>query len=244
MNRILRTARTQLVSGFTLIELLVVIAIISILSAVVFPVFAQARGKARQTACLSNEKQVGLAMLQYLQDSDETYPRAWYGNGNGPSDPSDRHKWMDVLRAYVKNDQVFTCPGDDENAAYRFRDARNYGSYSMNAAYWWGGDTYTAPYEQPLSSLARPADTVWVLETTAAAGMLNNFEVEWAWTGDQPAITPAGAGKERRLRNVAERHQGMTNVLWCDGHAKAVRLEELAQKNAGGAYHRFTVEED
>ena len=71
--------------GFTLIELLVVIAIIAILAAILFPVFAKAREKARQITCTSNEKQLGLAFLQYVQDYDETYPST-YCNGWGQHD--------------------------------------------------------------------------------------------------------------------------------------------------------------
>jgi prepilin-type N-terminal cleavage/methylation domain-containing protein/prepilin-type processing-associated H-X9-DG protein len=228
--------------AFTLIELLVVIAIIAILAAILFPVFAKAREKARQASCLSNQKQIGLGLLQYLQDSDETYPRAWYGNGNGPSDPNDRHKWMDVLQPHVKNEQVFTCPSDSENAPYRFRSGRDYGSYGMNAAYWFANDSATAPYEQPLSALARPADTVWVLEM-ANVSLLNNFEIEWPNAASNPPIANGPQGF-RVMRNVAERHNGVTNVLWCDGHAKAHKLEHLTRANAAGVWHQFTIEED
>ncbi len=88
--------------GFTLIELLVVIAIIAILAAILFPVFAQAREKARQTSCLSNEKQIGLAYIQYTQDNDEYYPSTVnYGSS-----------WVHEVYPYVKSTGVFTCPDD------------------------------------------------------------------------------------------------------------------------------------
>ncbi len=98
--------------GFTLIELLVVIAIIAILAAILFPVFAQAREKARQTACLSNEKQIGLGLMMYTQDYDEVtpYPMAAVPPINGGSNagiPVDQQ-----LQPYIKNDQVWACPDD------------------------------------------------------------------------------------------------------------------------------------
>lgn len=125
--------------GFTLIELLVVIAIISLLAAILFPVFSRARENARRSSCLSNLKQIGLGMMQYTQDYDERYPMGAYKNlvsppdgaSNGPSvidtDPSKpsgyfqvRHNatwasrhfvtWMDIIHPYIKSVQVFVCP--------------------------------------------------------------------------------------------------------------------------------------
>ncbi|MBC8136995.1 MAG: DUF1559 domain-containing protein [Fibrella sp.] len=99
--------------GFTLIELLVVIAIISLLAAILFPVFAQAQEKARQTSCLSNMKQLGLAFAQYAQDYDEVHPVAcpaktvggWWGEG-----------WAYVIQPYAKTYKIFICPSDGEDA--------------------------------------------------------------------------------------------------------------------------------
>ena len=90
------------VVGFTLIELLVVIAIIAILAAILFPVFARAREKARTAACQSNLKQIVLGILQYAQDYDERLPGAWASGTAG--------LWSARIFPYVKNDQIFECP--------------------------------------------------------------------------------------------------------------------------------------
>jgi len=156
--------------GFTLIELLVVIAIIAILAAILFPVFAQARAKARATACLSNQKQMGLALLAYSQDYDEQMVRGWYGAvggneaGYGTSDPSAANpanakwKWMDSIEPFTKNEGIFTCPdapvgiGGGNQGKYVYYkklgtpgqpaapNANFYGSYAINSAYWGGVD--------------------------------------------------------------------------------------------------------
>lgn len=98
--------------AFTLIELLVVIAIIAILAAILFPVFAQAREKARQTSCLSNIKQTSLALISYTVDYDEVMPIAFphiapINGGNSYDEP-----WDSQLQPYIKSVQIFTCPSD------------------------------------------------------------------------------------------------------------------------------------
>jgi prepilin-type N-terminal cleavage/methylation domain-containing protein len=104
--------------AFTLIELLVVIAIIAILAAILFPVFAQARAKARQTACLSNMRQLGTSVMMYVQDYDETYvPSVAYtaivAATGKPDTSSPSRSWPTLLMPYVKNEQIFVCPDSE-----------------------------------------------------------------------------------------------------------------------------------
>lgn len=89
--------------GFTLIELLVVIAIIAILAAILLPVFARARENARKSTCQNNEKQIGTALMQYIQDFDEIYPPRNDGQGV---------YWSQLIQPYVKSTQVFKCPSN------------------------------------------------------------------------------------------------------------------------------------
>jgi prepilin-type N-terminal cleavage/methylation domain-containing protein/prepilin-type processing-associated H-X9-DG protein len=96
-------------NGFTLIELLVVIAIIAILAAILFPVFAKVREKARQTSCSSNMRQLGLGMLQYSQDYDEHWPSSKATSGFAAG-------WAGSIYPYVKSKSVFTCPDDNTSA--------------------------------------------------------------------------------------------------------------------------------
>jgi len=137
--------------GFTLIELLVVIAIIAILAAILFPVFAKAREKARQTSCLSNVKQIVLGALQYVQDYDERTPghgctwRDYAVAGAGPT------CWVSKIYPYVKNVQIFKCPSGTQQAAVNV----NGSAYAANHNFVGPGAGVA------LGSIASPAQTIW-----------------------------------------------------------------------------------
>src|SRR5438132_9343531 len=108
------------IRGFTLIELLVVIAIIAILAAILFPVFAQAREKARQSMCLSNCKQQGTAVMMYTQDYDDNLPVFFINNpaATVPAGWGAIHYWYVLLQPYVKNMAVFRCPSASGASGY------------------------------------------------------------------------------------------------------------------------------
>ena len=115
------SVRTHFVRGFTLIELLVVIAIIAILAAILFPAFARARENARRASCMSNLKQMGLGVMQYVQDYDEKYPPCAANNTR-----TDGKFLYHRLDPYIKSAQVFVCPSDAINKVF---------SYGYNYAY-------------------------------------------------------------------------------------------------------------
>src|SRR5579862_5421210 len=160
-------------NGFTLIELLVVIAIIAILAAILFPVFAKAREKARQASCQSNERQVGLAILQYVQDFDEHFPcgEQFAGNNGDGSGIG----WAGTVQNYVKSTGVFKCPDDSTTTNGLFVPD----SYAAN------GNLIGAPAGGALASLGAPAGTVMVVEITGDIADLSD-----------PTEGTLGGGKE------------------------------------------------
>lgn len=143
-------------AGFTLIELLVVIAIIAILAAILFPVFAKAREKARQTSCLNNEKQLSLGILQYLQDYDETFPSGVGTSSNGTA----QINWAQQIYSYVRSTAVYKCPDDPTQVDTPYSVL----SYAINAqlSIYNGGMTQISAYSLP--TLTAPVKTVLLCE--------------------------------------------------------------------------------
>ena len=241
-------------AAFTLVELLVVIAIIAILAAILFPVFARARENGRRASCQSNLKQIGLGLIQYSQDYDEIFIADWYGENtdDGPGDTYPpggakvSYKWADAAYPYIKSEQVFTCPSASGNSAIPYVYYRNIpngssrpynqlGSYTIVHGYGVNDATRTPPVSHPisttnnrlvnLSQAATPATTAWVLDGDG------DFYTQ---------VVPAG----NLDTNLIDRHLETINVLWLDGHVKAVKLETLNRKNAAGVISAVTVQDD
>jgi len=153
--------------GFTLIELLVVIAIIALLAAILFPVFAKAQAKAKQTSCLSNVRQMTTAMIMFVQDNKHAYPSV--------SNTDLSQTWAAQLESYVGNRKIFTCPTDDNGAGYV--------SYVMNGA-------LVDPNGNGIkdSAVKNPSEVGLFVDGTSykfpEAGVLN-------WTGDSHGGSPS-----------------------------------------------------
>lgn len=199
-------------NGFTLIELLVVIAIIAILAAILFPVFAQAREKARQSSCLSNMKQLGLSVQMYTDDYDETLPPPKSRLGT---------QWSIPVQPYIKNLKILWCPSSPK---FNFWDGAC--SYGMNVTYLGGlNSTNGEDGYVGLTDIKSPAGTVMLVDKNFT--VINNSIQEapvvyapyhgtlWANTLGTDATTGAPLGN---YLPMFRHNQGM-NVAWCDGHA-------------------------
>jgi prepilin-type N-terminal cleavage/methylation domain-containing protein/prepilin-type processing-associated H-X9-DG protein len=190
--------------GFTLIELLVVIAIIAILAAILFPVFAQAREKARQATCLSNCRQIGLAVQMYAQDWDETLPLDSHSGEAG---------WLNSLQAYSKSRLLNRCPSD-RSSNFLVKDSR-LSSYAVNFFLTPAGGYPT------LASAPSPADVVYLAEAVDNKREDHFHPILWAKRkGSSTVIDP-------RTELQVDRHSGGAVYVFLDGHSKWHRFERL-----------------
>ncbi|MES2461888.1 MAG: DUF1559 domain-containing protein [Armatimonadota bacterium] len=248
-------SRTQ--NAFTLIELLVVIAIIAILAAILFPVFAQAREKARQSACLSNNKQIANALMLYVQDYDEALPMGAWSSGSGATAISGR--WFRDLYPYLKNVDVYVCPNitDDPMGIagyYRPKLAAGFpnfigdtalypqspGGYAMNA------NLFGGTLSKTLAEIPDSSGTFIICDASRVTSdvlkdpyrydpdswpKLQDRDSDWQVT---PPTDWIGGSATRytidgsdQRRRPIARHSGGLNVIYCDGHARWSKITQF-----------------
>ena len=235
------TSNSRTHKGFTLIELLVVIAIIAILASILFPVFARARENARRASCMSNVKQLSLAVLMYLQDYDDTYPTVLVRTPNLTSDQYPGGKWTNgntlywpqTLYPYHKSLQVFFCPSGIMVGQYP--SSGNYGANSLIF-----NDDQTNPASTTvvrMASVVAPASTYMLMDS----GTYRIYVSDAADPRGNYSYTP-GIGKvmgkecsdTRNSVTIPDvscedfksgRHFGGVNVGFADGHVKWLKTE-------------------
>ncbi len=232
--------------AFTLIELLVVIAIIAILAAILFPVFAQAREKARQASCLSNLKQLGIAVAMYVQDYDELFGGGSTHLQGDPGNCIGHRWWLDMIEPYIKNRQLKNCPSERVRAAFfdptiadvpgtQCGEGIYYSSYSWNVVLCYidgtnglsslpGFQCFTSNWQYwgirrgtSLAAVARPAEVIAIMDTR------DGWIETWADVLTDLARTPG--------QGVAYRHNDGFNAVYVDGHARYNRKFSTKLRN-------------
>ena len=241
--------------GFTLIELLVVIAIIAILAAILFPVFAQAKEAAKKTACLSNTKQIGLALMMYEQDFDDVVaPNTWF-DANGRV-----YTWFELLLPYSKNKDIGVCPSADKSTLFTSDSPLGTKqAYVLNNFYWW--DNRLSIFQQGSESSSTSIESLTGGVYCVDGGVWTAHGGD-PWTPDEPkfqyqATLYPWAGIFNNLAaqpNVSPitimtfqgaiiaRHNAGTNAAFLDGHSKFVKVTELLKKKVetGTGYDLYT----
>lgn len=241
------TVNNKIALGFTLIELLVVIAIIAILAAILFPVFAQARARARAIACLSNTKQLGMGAMQYAQDYDETGPSVYLKGAGMGGDP--HGVWFWTIQPYTKNWQIQVCPDHESDWGVGWPQDIDDGKMDQGGVV---GRSFAINDEMsgwetgvPMSAYQRPAELVqfadaacifdgndpWNGQSTAYEKFVKKPDdptqfkkVVQAHLFRGPAFAKTAYERKWETAVPIARHNGTTNVVFYDGHAKAIKL--------------------
>jgi prepilin-type N-terminal cleavage/methylation domain-containing protein/prepilin-type processing-associated H-X9-DG protein len=224
--------------GFTLIELLVVIAIIAILAAILFPVFARARENARRASCQSNLKQIGLGIMQYTQDYDETLPYATMG-GVSPSGQfaSDARLWADVLQPYIRSLQVFRCPsntGSNSPGTPTPASATLHMSYGAASNVLGAGTAWAFTYYSGAGAPSTLASFTSVADTFMVGEIQSPVATSYAYFVDNSCATyNSCAGRN---------HFDGSNWLYADGHVKyMIATQANATINGTPSYYWYRI---
>jgi prepilin-type N-terminal cleavage/methylation domain-containing protein/prepilin-type processing-associated H-X9-DG protein len=214
-------------AGFTLIELLIVIAIISLLAAILFPVFNQARESARRGSCQSNLRQIGLGVSQYVQDYDDTFPHNATTSpddySNRPDNSSAYNNWIHKTQPYIKSWQVFICP-----SATKLAGQDPIGNSDTN---YFGNGVVMRNLDSP----GLYDDTVRMARVQKASELI--LASEWAYRTKTAYIRPfaasGGFGKWMASVQYNYNHYEGANLLFCDGHVKWRLQDNICARDFG-----------
>ena len=218
--------------GFTLIELLVVIAIIAILAAILFPVFAQARDKARQTACLSNTRQLGTGLQLYTQDHDEVLPHHVTDTWDFLN-PAVGSNWARAIFPYVKNQQVYFCPSTGPQAG-----AVAAGQPRVS---YFGNGVVMSQTGTSLAAVSRPADIIFLQENWYYITLAITRPREdspgvfyyWHYLDCDPTRQHPPQVAPGCCESYSCRHFDGGNLLFVDGHSSYRRFVRLRSRDFG-----------
>jgi len=207
--------------GFTLSEMLIVMAIMALLAAMLFPAFSNSREMARRSVCSSNLRQIGMGLIQYTQDYDESFPNNDNNDANG--------HWLsalEMLAPYIHSGQVFTCPSTSgaERQNFYHDPSRPINTYTINNLYL--TDPTDRIFEKPAASLASLADssnTVFAGDGQAFAGDGADIHFQQDIGTNFYATTPPSLGAYSQGR-FAFRHNRGANFVFFDGHVKWLGL--------------------